>query len=78
MNASVANARIFYTLTFDPPLAQHPDEYHALQIELRPPMVTADTSAGYYGRQHATAAVHGDNIFEEVHPGGILSGRDAG
>lgn len=48
MNASVENARIFYTFTFDPPVAQHPDEYHALQIELRPPTVTADTSAGYY------------------------------
>jgi len=30
MNDSVENARIFYSFTFDPPLADHGDEYHTL------------------------------------------------
>lgn len=48
MNASVENAGIFYTLTFDPPLAKHTDEYHAVRVEPRPLSLTASTSAGYY------------------------------
>jgi VWFA-related protein len=48
MNASVVNAGIFYTLTFDPPVAKHTDEYHAVRVEPHPSSLTASTSAGYY------------------------------
>jgi VWFA-related protein len=48
LNDRVESARIFYTLTFNPPLAQHADEYHSLKIELRQPTLTADTFSGYY------------------------------
>jgi VWFA-related protein len=48
MNDSIENARIFYSLTFDPPLAAHVDEYHSLKVELSQPALTADTSKGYY------------------------------
>jgi VWFA-related protein len=67
MNDRIENARIFYTFTFDPPLAAHADEYHSLKVELRQPTLTARTSAGYYdqpfyndppypGIQHLTVA----------------------
>ena len=48
MNDSVENAQIFYSFTFDPPLAEHMDEYHSLKVELSQPALTADTSTGYY------------------------------
>ena len=44
----VENANAFYTLTFDPPRAEKPDEYHDLQVELGRPELTARTSTGYY------------------------------
>jgi VWFA-related protein len=50
MNDSIENARIFYSFTFDPPLAVHADEYHALKVELSQPTLTADTSKGYYNQ----------------------------
>lgn len=48
MNNSIENARIFYSITFDPPLAEHVDEYHSLKVELSKPTLTAHTSGGYY------------------------------
>ena len=48
MNNSIENARVFYSFTFDPPLAAHVDEYHSLKVELSQPNLTADTSRGYY------------------------------
>jgi hypothetical protein len=48
MNDSIENARIFYSFTFNPPLADHEDEYHSLKVELSQPNLTADTSTGYY------------------------------
>jgi VWFA-related protein len=50
MNDSIENARIFYSFTFDPPLAAHMDEYHSLKVELSQPTLTADTSKGYYNQ----------------------------
>jgi VWFA-related protein len=50
MNDSIENARIFYSFTFDPPLAAHADEYHSLKVELSKPNLTADTSKGYYNQ----------------------------
>ena len=50
MNDSIENARIFYSFTFDPPLAAHVDEYHSLKVELSQPTLTADTSNGYYNQ----------------------------
>jgi VWFA-related protein len=48
MNECIDNARIFYTLTFDPPLAAHANEYHSLKVDLNRPTLTAHTSTGYY------------------------------
>jgi VWFA-related protein len=42
------DAGTYYTLTFDPPLATHADEYHSLKVELTEPGLVARTSTGYY------------------------------
>jgi VWFA-related protein len=44
----VAETGTFYTLTFDPPLAAHADEYHTLKVELSQPGLSARTKTGYY------------------------------
>jgi VWFA-related protein len=44
----VADAGPFYTLSFDPPRADHADEYHDLKLEVDKPGLTARTSSGYY------------------------------
>jgi hypothetical protein len=38
---SVADARAYYTLTFSPAAADHPDEYHDLQVKISKPGLTA-------------------------------------
>lgn len=48
MNQCVRAADIYYTLTFDPAPAAHPDELHALQLKLRSPGLTAETVREYY------------------------------
>ena len=44
----VADAAPFYTITFDPPKAEHVDEYHDLKIQIDRPNLTARTNTGYY------------------------------
>ena len=38
----------FYTLSFDPPPADHPAEYHSLHVKIGQPSLTARTNTGYY------------------------------
>ncbi len=38
----------FYTLSFNPPVAARPHEFHTLQLRLRDPGLAARTSTGYY------------------------------
>jgi VWFA-related protein len=44
----VAEARDFYTLSFNPAPANHPNEYHDLKIQVHTPGLTARSSTGYY------------------------------
>lgn len=46
-----ADAKVFYTLSFDSPPADHPDEYHSLQIKIVKPGLTARTRTGYYAQR---------------------------
>jgi VWFA-related protein len=48
LDACLQEASTFYTLTFDPSLAQHAAEYHDLKVEVREPGLTARTTTGYY------------------------------
>ena len=44
----VGDARGFYTISFDPPAAAQPDEYHALKVQIGAPGLSARTNTGYY------------------------------
>jgi VWFA-related protein len=48
MNRCLTNASNFYTLSFDPPLASQPHEYHSLQVQVAKPGLAARTDTGYY------------------------------
>jgi VWFA-related protein len=48
INSCVAEAKAYYTISFDPARAEHTDEYHALEVEVYKPGLTARTNAGYY------------------------------
>jgi VWFA-related protein len=45
---AVADASNFYEITFVPPPSEHPDEYHAIQVKVAQPGLTARTIDGYY------------------------------
>ena len=44
----VEDARAFYTISFDPPYAAQPDEYHDLKVQIDAPGLSARTNTGYY------------------------------
>jgi hypothetical protein len=44
----VAEAKAYYTLGFDPPSAEHTDEYHELEVKVDKPQMKARTNSGYY------------------------------
>jgi VWFA-related protein len=46
----VQDAGAFYTLSFDPPKADKPNEYHDLKVEIGKPGLTARTNTGYYNQ----------------------------
>jgi VWFA-related protein len=42
------DAAAYYTLSFDPPHSEKPDEYHDLKVQIAKPGLTARTNTGYY------------------------------
>ena len=52
---SVADAKAYYTLTFAPAAASHPDEYHDLEVKISTPGLTARTRTGYYAQPRGAA-----------------------
>jgi hypothetical protein len=48
MKETVLDAGDYYTLTFDPPRAEMPDEYHDLKVTVDKPKVTVRTNSEYY------------------------------
>jgi VWFA-related protein len=50
INSCIAEANAFYTLSFNPPHANHPDEYHDLQVHVEQPGLTVRTYTGYYNQ----------------------------
>jgi VWFA-related protein len=44
----VQEAKVYYTLGFDPSAAEHVDEYHELGVKIDKPGVVAHTNSGYY------------------------------
>jgi hypothetical protein len=48
----VRDANVFYSLSFDPPLAEHPDEYHDLLVQVDKSGLTDRTNRGYYDQPY--------------------------
>jgi len=48
IDACVEHAGDYYTLTFDPPLATRPDEYHELKVTVDKPDISVRTNSEYY------------------------------
>jgi VWFA-related protein len=46
----LTDAKAFYTMAFDSPRADHPNEYHSLEVKVDKPSVTARTRTGYYAQ----------------------------
>ena len=48
----IQEARAFYTLSFNPSHADHPAEYHSLQVQVSVTGLTARTNTGYYDQPY--------------------------
>ena len=48
----VQEASAFYTLSFDPSPANHPDEFHDLKVQVDKPGLNARTNTGYYDQPY--------------------------
>jgi VWFA-related protein len=48
INQCIAEANAFYRLSFDPPRADHPDEYHDVQVQVNQSGMMVRTNSGYY------------------------------
>jgi VWFA-related protein len=48
----VRDAQAFYTISFEAPPADHPDEYHSLEVKVGKPRLTARTRTGYYAQPY--------------------------
>ena len=53
LNLCARDADAFYSLSFEPPPADGPNEYHKLEVRIDKPGLTARTSSGYYGQPAA-------------------------
>jgi VWFA-related protein len=52
IDSCVQEASTFYTLSFDPSRANHPSEYHSLEVQVGAPGLTARTNTGYYDQPY--------------------------
>jgi VWFA-related protein len=50
INDCIEDANGFYRVSFDPPAAEHADEYHDLKVVVNKPGVTVRTNTGYYNQ----------------------------
>jgi len=50
INNCIADANAFYSVSFNPPKAEHANEYHDLKVSVDKPGVAVRTNTGYYGQ----------------------------
>ncbi|MGA9670691.1 MAG: VWA domain-containing protein [Terracidiphilus sp.] len=50
IDSCIRDASAFYRLSFDPPRANSPNEYHDLKVQVAQPGLTARTNTGYYNQ----------------------------
>ena len=55
--ACFADSNAYYSISFESPPADHPDEYHALALKLDKPGLTARTRTGYYAQPYVDRSV---------------------
>ena len=48
IRSCLGDSEVFYTLTFEPPPADGPNQYHELKLKVDKPGLTARTNTGYY------------------------------
>ena len=58
MESCVREASVFYTLSFDPSPADHPEEYHELKVQIDKQGLTARTNTGYYDQSFYSDQAH--------------------
>ncbi|MEG9438625.1 VWA domain-containing protein [Edaphobacter sp. HDX4] len=51
LQRSLDDVTAYYEVTYDPPPAEHNDEYHAIQVHVDKPGLKARTMKGYYSQQ---------------------------
>jgi VWFA-related protein len=51
----LVDAKAYYTLSFEAPPADHPNEYHSLEVKVDKPGLIARTRTGYYAQPYKTA-----------------------
>jgi len=50
IDSCISDANAFYTLSFNPPPAEHAGEYHDLKVTVGQPGLTVRTNSGYYNQ----------------------------
>lgn len=50
IESCVREANMFYSISFDPPNADHADEFHGIKLQMSRPDLTARTRSGYYNQ----------------------------
>ncbi|MGA8741383.1 MAG: VWA domain-containing protein [Terracidiphilus sp.] len=50
INRCIEDANAFYRISFDPPVAEHADEYHDLKVTVDKPGAMVRTNSGYYNQ----------------------------
>lgn len=68
LNSYISDSAAFYTITFDPPLTQQPDEYHDLKVVIGKPRLTAHTNTGYYDEPDYSRRPEPRLTRNETHP----------
>ena len=53
IDSCVQEGSAFYTLSFDPSRADHPGEYHSLEVQVGAPGLTARSNTGYYDQHYS-------------------------
>lgn len=55
ITSCLEDTKAFYTLSFDSPPADHPNELHDLEVKIDKPGLKARTRTGYYAERYATS-----------------------
>jgi VWFA-related protein len=50
IQSCVDDANAYYVLSFDRAIAEHPDQYHGLELKVNKPELTTRTTTGYYSQ----------------------------